>query len=292
MDDDARMLQQLMEESLSFEYQAGAVTTVDDPHVIPWRSVPCLITAQITYLLTYEIAGQGRQIEVHPGELLVVPPGISHKLTKISPGPGVSRWSHVNFRVFTSVDVFTLIEPPPCIRDRERAAAIGDLNTRLAQISRNDAAASTTAIEALARAVTCKAIGLELLRLVLEVSSPRPRAFEVLRAAQRLSPVLVAIDRDLARPPRSVEALASLVELSRSRMQTLFQDAFGMSPMRYLRQRRLERSRQLLLTTDLAIGAVAAQTGFSDQFHFSRAFKAAFGSSPLSFRQRVQQAAF
>lgn len=289
MDDDARLLQQLMEESLSFEYQQGAVTPLDDPHTTKWRTLPCLISAQVTYLVKYEIADRGRQNDVQPGEVLLVPPGIRHNLTKISPGPGTSRWSHVNFRVFTSVDLFTLIDPPLRIQDPGRAVAIGEINARLVPIAQNDAP-TTTAIETLSRAVTRKALGLDLLRLILGVSMPRPRAFEVLRAAQRLSPALVAIDRDLAMPPRSVDALSTLVNLSRSRMQTLFHDAFGMSPMRYLRHRRLERSRQLLLTTDLAIGAVATQTGFTDQFHFSRAFKSEFGSSPLSFRQRVQQA--
>lgn len=290
MDDDARLLQQLMEESLSFEYQQGGVTVVDDPHTTKWRTLPCLISAQVTYLVKYEIADRGRQNDVQPGEVLLVPPGIRHNLTKISPGPGTSRWSHVNFRVFTSVDILTLIELPLRIQDPGRAVAIGEINARLVPIARNDASATTTAIESLSRAVTRKALGLDLLRLILDVSTPRPRAFEVLRAAQRLSPALVAIDRDLAMPPRSVDALSSLVDLSRSRMQTLFQDAFGMSPMRYLRHRRLERSRQLLLTSDLAVGSVAAQTGFTDQFHFSRAFKSEFGASPLTFRQRVQKA--
>jgi AraC family transcriptional activator of pobA len=49
----------------------------------------------------------------------------------------------------------------------------------------------------------------------------------------------------------------------------------------------LEAAR-LLQFTDLAVGEVAFQVGFDDQFYFSRAFKRRYGESPLTYRARLR----
>jgi AraC family transcriptional activator of pobA len=47
-------------------------------------------------------------------------------------------------------------------------------------------------------------------------------------------------------------------------------------------------ARRLLRFTGLTIGQVAFQTGFADQFYFSRAFKRHAGEAPKAFRDRVR----
>lgn len=56
----------------------------------------------------------------------------------------------------------------------------------------------------------------------------------------------------------------------------------------YIRERRLERVRHDLLDpryTNLSLTGVASRWGFTDSAHFSRVFKAAYGSSPSDYRR-------
>lgn len=68
-----------------------------------------------------------------------------------------------------------------------------------------------------------------------------------------------------------------------------FRAMLGTSPYRYLVLRRLDRARALMLR---GVGAAesALATGFSDQSHFNRAFKGAFGMTPRSWLRAVQGA--
>jgi AraC family transcriptional activator of pobA len=47
-------------------------------------------------------------------------------------------------------------------------------------------------------------------------------------------------------------------------------------------------ARRLLRFTGMSIGEIAFQTGFADQFYFSRAFKRHTGEAPKAFRDRVR----
>ena len=48
----------------------------------------------------------------------------------------------------------------------------------------------------------------------------------------------------------------------------------------------MDRSRQLLLETDLSIQEIAVSVGYDDQLTFSRIFKKNYGESPARFRTR------
>lgn len=62
------------------------------------------------------------------------------------------------------------------------------------------------------------------------------------------------------------------------------QDVFGMPPGRWIRQRRLERARTLLASSDLQVSEVAFQCGFENLSHFSRTYKEVFGVAPAASR--------
>ncbi|MET8003829.1 helix-turn-helix domain-containing protein [Nonomuraea glycinis] len=86
--------------------------------------------------------------------------------------------------------------------------------------------------------------------------------------------------------PHSVESLARAVALSPSRLAHLFTAETGRTPMRALREARMRHAATLLDATDLDIGQVAAASGFVSPFHFSRAFRRAYGLPPRDYRAR------
>jgi transcriptional regulator GlxA family with amidase domain len=57
--------------------------------------------------------------------------------------------------------------------------------------------------------------------------------------------------------------------------------------MEYLQRVRVQHARELLKDIDLSIKEVAARTGFSDPYHFSRVFRRIDGLSPAYYREIV-----
>ena len=79
--------------------------------------------------------------------------------------------------------------------------------------------------------------------------------------------------------------LAALANLSRCHFAHAFKQSLGCTPHRYLMSRRLEKARELLAKDQMPLSEIAIATGFADQSHFSRCFRAGFGISPLTFRR-------
>jgi AraC-like DNA-binding protein len=77
--------------------------------------------------------------------------------------------------------------------------------------------------------------------------------------------------------------LEALTGLSRFELCVQFKRRYGTTPHRYLLMRRLDAVRAQLQQRGARLSDVAADTGFADQAHMSRAFKAAFGWTPRQF---------
>jgi AraC-like DNA-binding protein len=93
------------------------------------------------------------------------------------------------------------------------------------------------------------------------------------------------IDRHAAYPLQ-VGDLARLAGLSAARFHARFLDETGQTPMAYVRSRRLHLGRQLLCTSQLAVGEIAARVGYSSQSAFTAALLRQFGCTPRALRQR------
>jgi transcriptional regulator GlxA family with amidase domain len=58
-----------------------------------------------------------------------------------------------------------------------------------------------------------------------------------------------------------------------------------MSPIEYLLALRLQEARRLLTSTELTLSAIALNTGFFDQSHFTKRFRKMTGMTPTQFRK-------
>lgn len=82
----------------------------------------------------------------------------------------------------------------------------------------------------------------------------------------------------------TVEQLAELAGLSRSRFTARFQALLSMSPARYLQQWRLRLAASWLRNGHMTPSQVAAELGYESDASFSRAFKRVMGARPGSIR--------
>jgi AraC family transcriptional regulator len=81
--------------------------------------------------------------------------------------------------------------------------------------------------------------------------------------------------------------LARECGLSVSHFTRAFRKSFGVSPYRWVLERRIDYAKALLVTSDLPIANIALQSGFSDQAAFTRAFRRIVGDSPGRWKRAV-----
>jgi AraC family transcriptional regulator len=99
----------------------------------------------------------------------------------------------------------------------------------------------------------------------------------------RLTPIVDYIEEHLDHDI-SLAELASLAHLSVAQFARAFKAACGTAPYRYIIQRRIERAKILLRTSDQTIASIAASVGFPSQSRFSSSFAQVTGATPSVFR--------
>jgi len=91
------------------------------------------------------------------------------------------------------------------------------------------------------------------------------------------------IDKKLGNPQ-----LAKLANLSTNAFTRLFYKETGVSPQKYVKKKRIDKSCILLHHSNLSIDEIATQTGFADRYHFSRIFKQINNISPAKYKKEFE----
>ncbi|PTT16187.1 hypothetical protein DBR27_02730 [Flavobacterium sp. HMWF030] len=84
--------------------------------------------------------------------------------------------------------------------------------------------------------------------------------------------------------PVSLSELAYLSGRSLSSFKRDFQLIYNMSPALWIREKRLEKAKEMLETTVLPVSDICYTLGFENVSHFSRIFKEFHGQPPTLFR--------
>ena len=83
----------------------------------------------------------------------------------------------------------------------------------------------------------------------------------------------------------TIDAIAKKVFLSRSTFIRYFSAFTNTSPLVYLTQLRIEKSKEMLISTDKTITYIANDCGFFDASHFEKTFTKYEGISPSAYRK-------
>jgi AraC-like DNA-binding protein len=87
--------------------------------------------------------------------------------------------------------------------------------------------------------------------------------------------------------PLTLDDLAAAAMFSKFHFSRIFLAGTGVSPGRFLAALRLQRAKELLLTTDLNVVDVGMRVGYSSVGTFSTRFRCGVGLSPSEYRARL-----
>jgi AraC-like DNA-binding protein len=82
-----------------------------------------------------------------------------------------------------------------------------------------------------------------------------------------------------------LRVLAREANVSPRHFSRSFRRVFGETPYQYLLSRRLERARHLLRTTEMTVGEICLEVGFTSVGSFTTTFTRHVGVSPTTFRK-------
>ena len=101
-----------------------------------------------------------------------------------------------------------------------------------------------------------------------------------------LAPAMMFLEKNLALPNLSNEMLASKCNISEVYFRKLFLAKFGITPRQYIIEARISSAKQLLAEGGLKINAVSEKCGFTNPYHFCRAFKEKVGVTPTEYMKQ------
>lgn len=94
------------------------------------------------------------------------------------------------------------------------------------------------------------------------------------------------IDAEYMNAP-SLVVISQQLGLHPNYLSTLFKQKMGMTYTQYLRQKRIDRAKDLMAVTNMKLYEIAEMVGYKDNAHFYHAFKSATGMSPAEFKRTM-----
>lgn len=221
----------------------------------------------------------GQDVDLLPGHVLAVPAGTAHAMAD---RPATRH--HFSYVAF-DLDVVAARQPAlgaawagAGVLHRSGGTALDAPFRRLVRELGHDLPLADVGI-----ATALDALVLEAARL-LRAPTGHPHLGAVHPAVARAREV---VDARYAEP-WTVTALAREVGLSTAHLAEVFAREVGVPPHRYLVERRVERSTELLIGTDLPVTSIALELGFASSSHFSRVFKELVRATPRDYRRAAR----
>lgn len=212
------------------------------------------IDGQITYTI------DGKKVVSDKNKAVILPKGRSYSLHRDKTGSfPVINFDCLNFPC-NDILSFTVLNPAAYIKEYEKMKALSLFSGNRAEIM---------------------SIFYGILhRILLDNTS-----------VSRLAPAISLIEKEFSNPKLTNSDLARECSISEIYFRKIFTEEYKLSPKQYLIEVRINKAKQLLTDGFLKINAVAAQCGFTNQYHFSRIFKEKTGFTPTEYsrRNKIQQ---
>lgn len=220
----------------------------------------------------------GRTTELRPGVLFGYAPGSSHLISSSSTQPLTKYFLDFSGRRAKSIFRALPLDDGGATWIRQ-PHAIGDLFQQIVDAGQDPGPLAPRLCAALLDVLT-----LRIEQNAMPWEEATCRAFETyLRAAHELSSGFRSL--------RSAADLARRLDITPAYLARLFQRYSNTSPHKALTSVKMSEAASLLVGTSTSVAEAAAFVGFSDPYHFSRAFKSVYGTAPAFFRKHPRSLA-
>lgn len=125
--------------------------------------------------------------------------------------------------------------------------------------------------------------GIANLILGIMMYSDRNRNFAARKLDTQINKAKILILENLTNNI-SLEKIASEVNMSYSSFRKIFKEYTGFSPAKYIQEKKLQKAKDLLSSTDLAVKEIAYVLNFDSVAYFSSIFREKTGFTPLQYR--------
>jgi len=98
-----------------------------------------------------------------------------------------------------------------------------------------------------------------------------------------LQKLRIEVEKKIDDPQFGIMELCRSVNLSRMQVHRKIKALSGKTTSIFIRSIRLQKAKELLLSTDMNVSEVAFEVGYSDPSYFSRTFTSEFGMPPTEF---------
>ncbi|MEK7414869.1 MAG: AraC family transcriptional regulator [Planctomycetota bacterium] len=265
----------ILAQGIDVVINSGDVTPVAQPHGTGWRILPDLMCSQTQRGRAHMRLDGGVEHPVPTGSLMVLPPGIHHRIDLVTP-TGRARWVHLRYTVLGGLDLFALVEMPPVL-----PPAIG---TPFGNAIEDWVQVRCDSDQPLLRAASMRAFGFRLMEILAPACSERQEATYRIKTMHQLRPVIDHLHRSCDQPC-SRDGLAAMIGMRSATFHRAFLACTGTTPIVYLRRLRMQHAQRLLIANDLQVAEIAHRCGYEDPFVFSRSFRGSCGMSPQRYRQ-------
>lgn len=87
----------------------------------------------------------------------------------------------------------------------------------------------------------------------------------------------------------TLDELSRMFFVSKTQIFRIFKEAYGIAPIQYLMQRKIESAKHMLKETNMQISDIAETLSFTDAKHFSKTFRKATGVLPRNYRRSARE---
>ena len=216
---------------------------------------------------------EGKKFRLAPGDLVVVNPGTLHEERSDAKAP--LRLIFLAIRDFAVPGL-----PAGCLsQEKYRVLSCGEYRYKMDIYLRELLQETSSRIEFYQE--ISQGLVSALLVLVMRLIRINPEDEAAL--SQECQKIKEYLDQNFT-SPITLDSLAETVYISKHYLSHLFKEQTGVSPIKYLTSKRMEKACELLSETELPVSEVSKAVGYENPLYFSQVFKRIYGISPVKYR--------